>query len=161
MNDGKSRPTTGDRRELVSRLRDAIDDMGWRNLRIAERMLAPYGLTFPQVIVLALLDQHGPELEMSQIASRTGLPASTITGIMDRLVARGFAIRHQSETDRRRITGSVADDGVRVLHELDAARVSTLSRLVEDFSLEEIALLTRLIDRWTAISEEFPGPDSR
>jgi DNA-binding MarR family transcriptional regulator len=161
MNHESTRPTTGDRRELVGRLRDAIDDMGWRNLRIAERMLAPHGLTFPQVIVLALLDQHGPELEMSQIAARTGLPASTITGIMDRLVARGFAVRHQSETDRRRITGSVAEDGVRVLRELDAARVSTLSRLVEDFTLEEIALLTRLIDRWTTISEEYSGLEPR
>lgn len=155
MNDDQKRPTTDERRELLMHLRDAIDDMGWRNLRIAERMLAPYGLTFPQVIVLALLEQQGPELEMSQIAAQTGLPASTITGIMDRLVARGYAERHHSETDRRRITGSVSEDGGRVLRELDAERVASLERLMDDFSLDEIGLLTRLIDRWTAISEEF------
>lgn len=150
-------PAAGDRRELISHLRDAIDDMGWRNLRVAERMLAPYGLTFPQVIVLALLEQHGPELEMSAIAQQTGLPASTITGIMDRLVARRFAVRHHSETDRRRITGSASADGAHVLKELDAARVASLERLVDDFSPAEIELLTRLIDRWTSISEEYSG----
>ena len=151
----------GNRRELISHLRDAIDDMGWRNLRVAERMLAPYSLTFPQVIVLALLDQHGPELEMSTIAQQTGLPASTITSIMDRLVARGFAVRHHSETDRRRITGSASNDGARVLQELDAARVASLERLVAEFAEAEIELLTRLIDRWTAISEEYSGTNQR
>lgn len=155
MTDNTTRPTPDERRELIGRLRDAIDDMGWRNLRIAERMLAPYGLTFPQVIVLALLDQHGPELEMTTIAQQTGLPASTITGIMDRLVAREFAVRHPSETDRRRITGSASAEGARVLQELDAARVASLEHLMDGFSLEEIDLLTRLIDRWTTISEEF------
>lgn len=154
MTDDRNRTTDDKRRQVISRLRDAVDDMGWRNLRHAEQMLAPYGITFPQAIVLALLDHQGPQVEMSRIATQTGLPASTITGIMDRLVARGYAVREHPETDRRRITGSVSAEGTRVLQELDATRVESLEHLMEGFTLDEIELLTRLIDRWTAISEE-------
>lgn len=153
-------PTTPDRSALIDQLRDALDDMGWQNLRYAERLLAPYGLTFPQAIVLALLETDGPEIEMSHIATRTSLPASTITSIMDRLVARGYATRHPSSTDRRRITGSASAEGRTVLQELESTRRETLDRLVADFSDEELGLLSRLIDRWTAISDDLTGDDS-
>lgn len=142
------------RREEVAHLLEAIDDMGWRNLRTAERMLAPHGLTFPQAIALALLAEQGPELEMSRVSAQTGLPASTVTGIMDRLVARGLATRHHSETDRRRITASATDAGIAILQELNAARLASLQRLMDDFSLDETRLLSRLIARWTSITEE-------
>lgn len=145
--------TPDERRALLAQLLVAIDDMGWRNLRTAERMLAPHGLTFAQAIALALLAKGEPELDMSRVAAKTGLPASTVTGIMDRLVARGLVKRHHSETDRRRITASATEAGIAILQELNASRLTSLQRLMDDFSPEEIRLLSRLIDRWTSITE--------
>jgi DNA-binding MarR family transcriptional regulator len=147
------------RMEAVAEVRTAVDEMGWQNLRVAERLLAPYRITFPQVIVLALLQEHGPDLEMSRIAAQTSLPASSITSVMDRLVARGWAERHHSETDRRRITASITDDGTRLLEELAALRDASFSRVMEQFSLDELQQLASFIRRWMAIIDETEEPE--
>lgn len=135
-------------------VRTAIDEMGWQNLRVAERVLTPYRLTFPQAIVLALLHEHGPNVEMSRIAALTSLPASSITSMMDRLVARGWVERHHSETDRRRITASITDDGVTLLGELEAIREKSFSRVMEQFTLAELEQLASFIRRWMTIVDE-------
>jgi DNA-binding MarR family transcriptional regulator len=143
---------------VLSQLRDAIEEMGWQNLRDAERTLSPYQLTFPQAIALSILDRQGPDLAMAKLAAQTGLPASTITSIMDRLVLRGLAERRHLPTDRRKITGSLTEEGTRLVRELDAQRRQSLVDFMEGFTDEELALLTKLIERWTALSNpDFSG----
>jgi DNA-binding MarR family transcriptional regulator len=137
---------------MLSQLRDAIEEMGWQNLRDAERTLSPYQLTFPQAIALSILDRQGPDLAMAKLAAQTGLPASTITSIMDRLVLRGLVERRHLPTDRRKITGSLTEEGTRLVRELDAQRRQSLVDFMEGFTDEELALLTKLIERWTALS---------
>ena len=131
--------------------------MGWRNLRYVERSLAPYALTFPQAMVLTFLHRLGPDLLMSQIAECTGLPASTITSIMDRLVKSGLAERQQGFTDRRRITGSITDSGFQLLKKLEDTRNTSLSIILETFSDEELVVLARLVDRWAEMMESEEG----
>src|SRR5271170_7062862 len=65
-----------------------------------ETTYASGGLTGPQRIVMhALVTSDG--LSLKQLATRVGLAHSTVSGIVDRLESRGFAIRRQDETDRR------------------------------------------------------------
>lgn len=40
-------------------------------------------------------------IRTSELANRIGIPASTLTGILDRLVAQGFLERRQDPSDRR------------------------------------------------------------
>jgi MarR family 2-MHQ and catechol resistance regulon transcriptional repressor len=42
-------------------------------------------------------------IRMSELATRIGIPASTLTGILDRLVAQGFLERRQDPSDRRSV----------------------------------------------------------
>lgn len=144
---------TGDRRQLIDQLRTDLDEAGWRNIRLVERMLSSWSLTFPQVMVLSFLDRLGPELDMSRIAEFTGLPASTITSIMDRLVSRELAERHQGETDRRRVTGSITRAGRDILSELESMREASLTRMLDPFSDEELAIILKLVNQWTATLE--------
>jgi DNA-binding MarR family transcriptional regulator len=148
--DTLNRPVTR-RMEILGQLRDAIEEMGWQNLRDAERLLAPYHLTFPQAIVLSMLHRQGPDLAMATLAAQTGLPASTITSIMDRLVARELVSRRHQETDRRKITGSLTKGGMRLVDELEAQRRQSLVDFMEGFSEEELSLMTRLVERWTTL----------
>ena len=65
-----------------------------------ETTFASGGLTGPQRIVMhALVTSDG--LSLKQLAARVGLAHSTVSGIVDRLESRGFAVRRQDETDRR------------------------------------------------------------
>jgi len=144
---------TNTRQDMIDQLRTELDEAGWRNIRLVERMLSSWSLTFPQVMVLSFLDRLGPDLDMSRIAEFTGLPASTITSIMDRLVSRELAERHQGETDRRRVTGSITEEGRNILGELESLRDASLSRMLEPFSDEELAILLKMINQWTSMIE--------
>ena len=72
---------------------------------MAQRMkvggeLARLGLSFAQAHALRLLDPEEP-LPMSALAERLFCDASNVTGIADRLEARGLVRRQSSEGDRR------------------------------------------------------------
>ncbi|MDQ3890180.1 MAG: MarR family transcriptional regulator, partial [Actinomycetota bacterium] len=69
-----------------------------RGRRAAE--LAELGLTFAQAHALRLLDPEKP-LPMSRLAKELVCDASNVTGIADRLEARGLVERRSGERDRR------------------------------------------------------------
>ncbi len=62
--------------------------------------LAELGLTFAQAHALRLLDPEKP-LPMSRLAKELVCDASNVTGIADRLEARGLVERRSGERDRR------------------------------------------------------------
>ena len=69
-------------------------------------------LTFPQAHALRLLDPDRP-LPMSEIADRLVCDASNVTGIADRLEARGLVERRAGE-DRRVKTLALTPKGIEV-----------------------------------------------
>lgn len=62
--------------------------------------LAELGLGFAQAHALRMLDPEEP-IAMSALAERLFCDASNVTGLVDRLEARGLVERRSSEHDRR------------------------------------------------------------
>src|SRR6058998_1176688 len=73
--------------------------------------LSELGLTFSQAHALRLLEPDRP-LPMSSLAERLFCDASNVTGIADRLEARGLVERRTAEADRRVKALTLTDDGV-------------------------------------------------
>src|SRR5256886_16912484 len=73
--------------------------------------LVELGLTFSQAHALRLLDPERP-LPMSSLAERLFCDASNVTGIADRLEARGLVERRSAEGDRRVKALTLTRDGV-------------------------------------------------
>jgi MarR family transcriptional regulator, organic hydroperoxide resistance regulator len=73
--------------------------------------LTELGLTFSQAHALRLLDPQRP-LPMSALAERLFCDASNVTGIADRLEARGLVERRSAEGDRRVKALTLTPDGV-------------------------------------------------
>jgi MarR family transcriptional regulator, organic hydroperoxide resistance regulator len=71
------------------------------------------GLTLPQAHALRVLDPERP-LPMSEMAERLVCDASNITGMADRLEARGLVERRSSEGDRRIKVLALTREGGRV-----------------------------------------------
>src|SRR5436190_13812397 len=69
------------------------------------------GLTFSQAHALRLLDPEKP-LPMSSLAERLFCDASNVTGLADRLEARGLVERRSAEGDRRVKALTLTADGV-------------------------------------------------
>jgi len=79
--------------------------------QITEKFRVYYGklnLTYPQSIVLAILEADGP-MPISALAEAAGSANSTISGVVDRLEKMDLVQRIRSDTDRRVIYVSTTD----------------------------------------------------
>src|SRR5216117_4290397 len=75
--------------------------------------LAELGLTFSQAHALRLLDPERP-LPMSSLAERLFCDASNVTGIADRLEARGLVRRQSLAGDRRVKALTITPSGMKL-----------------------------------------------
>lgn len=69
--------------------------------RHSRGLLARYGLTGPQVVVLQAVGRG--EVSAGSVARAVSLSQPTVTGILDRLEARGFVERRRGVDDRRQV----------------------------------------------------------
>jgi DNA-binding MarR family transcriptional regulator len=81
--------------------------------------LGKLGLSFPQAHALRLLDPDEP-MPMSALAERLFCDASNVTGIVDRLEARGLVERRSAERDRRVKALALTPAGVELREEVFA-----------------------------------------
>lgn len=88
-----------------------------------ERVCAEFGLTPPQAYALAQLEPARPR-PMHELAAGLRCDASNVTGIANRLEARGLIRRQPSKTDRRVRALMLTDDG-------EQLRRALLARLAE------------------------------
>jgi DNA-binding MarR family transcriptional regulator len=70
--------------------------------RMSKRMENEIGITGPQRLVLRVVGQF-PGLSASELAHIVRLHPSTITGVLQRLVARGLLERQRDPSDTRRV----------------------------------------------------------
>ena len=85
----------------------------------AQRPHQAYDLTFAQLDVLvALARVEGESLSCSEIAERTLITKGGITGILDRLEARGLVKRIPSRDDRRSVLVRFSAKGVELFRKL-------------------------------------------
>ena len=77
-------------------------------------MLAGTGMTEQQWRVLRVLDEYGP-MDASRLAREAGLMASSLTRIVQSMVADGLVTRETPASDRRRQVIGIAPGGRNVL----------------------------------------------
>jgi DNA-binding MarR family transcriptional regulator len=75
-------------------------EIGMTQRMVAGAALRELGLSFSQAHALRTLDDEQP-MPMSALAERLFCDASNVTGLVDRLEARGLVERHPTEGDRR------------------------------------------------------------
>jgi DNA-binding MarR family transcriptional regulator len=121
--------------------------------------ISAFDLSVPQAHALQLLEPGRP-LPMRDLAARLRCDASNITGIVDRLEARGLVERQPAPGDRRVKALVVTDKGVA----LRTSLVERLHRVPPAFaglSAEEQRTLLDLLRRIAVACEQDPqGPAS-
>lgn len=117
-----------------------------------EAIAAEFGLTGPQS---RLLVQLGDPMPMSQLAERLDCDPSNVTGLVDRLQARGLLERRVDEADRRVKLLALTPAGWRLRSELEA-RLFAGRPLLARLSLGDQRTLHDLLRR----AVESPGDES-
>ena len=113
--------TTTSREERIRGIKDTFHYLMWASMRHLTQLLQPFGLTFPQYIVLAALASHQQACTMRDLTSATFEDPPTMTGIVDRLVRMGLVKRARSEADRRVVLVEVTEKGNTLFSHVDGA----------------------------------------
>lgn len=140
------RPTKLDLLELLA----AIGSAQWRDFAAAA---ARHGLTSTQAKVLAQLD--GP-VPMRGLAALLACDASNVTGIVDRLQARGLVRREPEPRDRRVKNVVATDEGREVMRRVREEMQATHGAL-DALDEAEGATLYALLERLRPAMEREPA----
>jgi DNA-binding MarR family transcriptional regulator len=87
--------------------------------------------------VLTLLEANGP-ISMSRLAEALDISVASITGVVDRMEARGLVERRRDAEDRRVILVHPAEGGRRLFADIDARRREGLTALLRGLSEQEL-----------------------
>jgi long-chain acyl-CoA synthetase len=128
----------------------------WLAKRV-EVALAGVDLTLPQFRVLGLLAEGSSAA--SGLADRLAVRRPSITAVVDGLVARGLVDRRQEDSDRRRVSLRLTDEGVRVLGEADRAVDAYLESIAGHLPDKDEATALRSLELWArAMAAHREGP---
>jgi DNA-binding MarR family transcriptional regulator len=87
-------------------------------------------------------------LRMSELSRLTVAPKSRLTYRIDQLVARGWVVREECETDRRGLFAVLTEDGAKQLIAAAPGHVTTMRKVFYDqIQDEELAVFTRILTR--------------
>jgi MarR family transcriptional regulator, organic hydroperoxide resistance regulator len=89
----------------------------------------------------------GGELSMGEIAARIHRDKSTITNLVTRLVALGYAEQRNSLEDRRVVYVRITEAGMALKPVFDQISDEMLTRAYRGFSNEEQQILVQLLER--------------
>lgn len=116
-------------------------------------------VTMPQAKVLYLVIASGG-IRMSELSTRLGVSLSTVSGLVERLVEHGLAVRHDDPADRRQVVVSATPAGHELLErfrELNAAQLRTMLASIPD---DDLAVIERSFQLLVEAVPEGPGPGS-
>ncbi len=118
-----------------------LHELGMRARAQAHARLVAHGLTLPMAITLRLLDRP---MAMGELADRLACDASYMTGIADRLEAKGLVERRADPSDRRIRQLALTAEGARFRREMADALTAGAGGLAA-LTTEELHALARLL----------------
>jgi|HubBroStandDraft_1064217.scaffolds.fasta_scaffold30426_3 DNA-binding MarR family transcriptional regulator len=112
-----------------------------------EPALVEHGFTFTQwAVMMHLRDGLAPNAR--DICIQLRHDSGAVTRILDQLEARGLLARERSIDDRREVKLRLTEEGYRTVESLIPMVVDKLNLVLSDFSREEVAELTRLLNKF-------------
>lgn len=132
--------------ELVARARAAMQRQLVHAVLDNERVAREHGLLVTDLQALHLLVLRDDVRTPSQISAATGMPASTVTKLVDRLEAAGFVRRSSDASDRRRTVLDLVPDAIAPLRTLYERADEQFDDLSRQFTQGELDTVVRYLD---------------
>ncbi len=145
----------------VERAMRALTQNG-RLTRLHHRLnrVADVDLDRPAFIAMACLDEAG-EMGLSALADASGVEISTMSRLVDRLVAAGLVEATRSARDQRAVLLRLSPRGQEVVRRLKAIRRQVLTDLLADWTPAEQATFAALLTRFVGGLDAFMSDQAR
>ncbi len=139
-----------DSTEIIIKIRKIVRSINLESKKIEKE----YGVSIPQVLCLNFLrESENFQAGQGEIKKFLNLNASTISGIINRLEAKGLAARLPKSGDRRVVTISLTSKGDRLMKSIPALLQEKLAEKLEKLDkktlgkiTESLELLVKLLD---------------
>jgi DNA-binding MarR family transcriptional regulator len=117
--------------------------------RLSKRMSGDIGVTGPQRLVLRVVGLR-PGLSAGELAAVLHVHPSTLTGVLQRLVAQGLLERSDDPSDRRRAVLQLTRRGARVNAAREGTVEAAIARALEGTSGRDRLATRRVLERLAA-----------
>ena len=111
------------------------------------RFFREFGLTSSQYNVLRILRGEGKPLPCLEIAGRMVTRVPAITGLIDRLEAKGLVRRERSADDRRVVFVAISPKGLDKINAMDAPLGALHKEMIGHLPRAELVELSRLLEK--------------
>ena len=118
----------------------------------SHKLNAKHDITGPQLIALLAIVQYG-SLTIASIAKEVYLSPSTLVGIVDRLVAKGYVERKRSQQDRRQVLVCVTEKGVQFSKSAPSPLQEKLAEALIGLTTLEQATISLSLERVVELME--------
>jgi len=132
--------------QFAARFCDLMHKLTGKLLSLDRNYLARGPINIPQHFVLHRIAEAG-ECSMSALSRSLGFKSSTLTCILDRLVALGLVRRHSPETNRRQVLAKITPKGMRMLEEVRNKRRRAIIDSFGQLNSQERAAYLAIIEK--------------
>ena len=108
--------------------------------------------TSQQAVLFVLMRRDGAPI--TTIADELRMGKSSLTGLIDRMSAKGLVTRRQSPTDARSYEVFIEDAGRELVHDTLASTKKINTSLLQPFSAKECAVIERFLRHVSDNAEE-------
>ncbi|MFJ5552717.1 MarR family winged helix-turn-helix transcriptional regulator [Streptomyces sp. NPDC093225] len=141
---GESGGSDARRVRVIAELNMAGRDSSAASVAFHTAGAARMGLGATETKTLDLLERLGP-LTAKELAERSGLAPASVTGLVDRLEAKGFVRRLKHPTDRRRVLVEVNPAKFAEVAPLYEDWAREVTELYEEFDTDELEVVLRFL----------------
>lgn len=134
-------------------LYDTVIDTFKKILYPEEWIAVDMFLSKTELFTLLQVERNG-EIIMSQIADFISIPMSTATGMVERLVKKGYIERVRNDSDRRIVTIRLTDAGKKLTGDIKVVVMNMVKVVMDDLTEQEQALLYKLFFKVTDFFSE-------
>ncbi len=121
-----------------------------------EQCLAQFGITAAQGVALLAFPEESA-IGMNELSQSMGLANSTMTRMVDTLVAKGLVHRRQGEEDRRVVRVALSAQGRELQRTLEAARREMVQQILGDVQEQDWPNILQVLERLNAAVEKAMG----
>lgn len=136
---------TGNQFTLIATVRALVRAYQAFEARSAEHVRR-LGLTPPQFDVIATLG-NTPGMTPTQLTRKTLITKGTLTGIVDRLAAKGLLAREANEADGRSQRIRLTNRGERLFEKIFPAHLAHMQRFFAGFSAQDHDAIQAALER--------------
>lgn len=141
---------------LVAEVRAALQRQLVHAILGNDRVAREHGLRVTDLQTLHLLVLREDVRTPRQISETTGMPASTVTKLIDRLEVAGYVRRTSDVADRRKTLLELVPEAIEPLRTLYGRTDEEFDKISARFSADELSIVIRYLE---AVGEFYASDD--